>query len=501
MALIGIDLGTTNSLISVLDDNGNSKIVHNKEGKNLTPSVVWIQDKSKKSIKVGEEAKNVIGQEENVYFEFKRSIGTSTRFPFFDSDISSTELSAFVLQKLKNDFESSHEKITDVVITVPANFANEQREATLAAAKIAGLKTQNLINEPTAAALYYVMSDENSEDGVYMVFDFGGGTFDTTIVNVKGTQVDVMASEGLKKCGGADLDNAIIKIIKTKFKDETNEDLDLAKSNFTIADAEEVKISLSSLQEKKVTIIAEGHSKKVLTVTRKELEAEISGLLTQMEITCEAVIDEAKIQKNKLKDIFLAGGSSRVPCVQEMLEKFLGKKPLIKGNPDEAISLGAALYAGLKTDKKNLKTKQKEKIEEIQLQEVAPAFFGTIVLDQNNNEANMNIIKKNENIPCSITESVYTTHDNQEKVSLRITQSPVDEIDPRFVRVIWQGELSLPPGRKAGQEVKITYAYKENGLMNASFIDIASGNKQEVDIAAQSEGTKSDIDINDFIVE
>jgi len=501
MALIGIDLGTTNSLMSMLDDSGNSKIVHNKEGKNLTPSVVWIQDQNKKSIKVGEEAKNVIGQEENVFFEFKRTIGSPKRYPFFDSDVSSTELSAFVLQKLKNDFESSHGKITDCVITVPANFANEQREATLAAAKIAGLNTKNLVNEPTAAALYYVMSDNEDSDGVYMVFDFGGGTFDTTIVNVKGTNIDVMASEGLKKCGGADLDEAIIKIIQKKFKEETGEDLDLSKSNFSTAEAEEVKISLSNLDEKKVTIMAEGQPKKIITVTRKEFESEISGLLTQMQSVCEIVLEEAKIDRSRLKEIFLAGGSSRVPCVQSMLEKFLGRKPKLKGNPDEAISQGAAIYAGLKTDKSNLKAKQSEKIEEVKLQEVAPAFFGTIALDANNNYINVILIKKNENIPCSVTESLYTIHENQEALALRITQSPVDETDPRFVRTIWEGELKLPGGRPPQQEVKITYAYKENGLMNASFEDVGSGNKQEVDITAQSEGASSDIDINDFIVE
>ena len=220
-----------------------------------------------------------------------------------------------------------------------------------------------------------------------------------------------------------------------------------------------------------------------------------------MQSVCEIVLEEAKIDRSRLKEIFLAGGSSRVPCVQSMLEKFLGRKPKLKGNPDEAISQGAAIYAGLKTDKSNLKAKQSEKIEEVKLQEVAPAFFGTIALDANNNYINVILIKKNENIPCSVTESLYTIHENQEALALRITQSPVDETDPRFVRTIWEGELKLPGGRPPQQEVKITYAYKENGLMNASFEDVGSGNKQEVDITAQSEGASSDIDINDFIVE
>ena len=501
MAIIGIDLGTTNSLMSIFDESGSAKVIHNKEGKNLTPSVVWIQDKSKKFIKVGEEAKNVIGQEENVYPEFKREMGKATRYPFFDSDISPTELSAFILQKLKNDFELTHGKITTVVITVPANYANEQREATLAAAKIAGFKTQLLINEPTAAALHYAYSDGNDSNGTYMVFDLGGGTFDVSVVHVKGSDIEILASEGLQKCGGADFDKAILKIISKKFKEEFNEELDLGKSNFTIADAEEIKISLSALTEKKVTIVAEGHPKKVFTITRKEFEAEIGGLLTQMNMTCDNILVECEREKSKIQEIFLAGGSSRIPCVQDMLEEFLGKKPKLKGNPDEAISLGAAIYAGLKADKATLKAKQKDSISDVKLQEISPAFFGTISLNEQNKNSNSILINKNEKIPCSVTDSFYTMNDNQTAIHLTITQSPVEESDPRFVRTIWEGELKVPGDRPKGQEVQVTFAYQENGLMSATFLDVASGLKQAVDITAQSEGAKSNINIDDFVVE
>ncbi|MDG1097139.1 MAG: Hsp70 family protein [Methylophilaceae bacterium] len=500
MAILGIDLGTTNSLMSIFDDSGIAKIVHNKEGRNLTPSVAWIQDKDKKSIKVGDEAKNVIGQEHNVYFEFKREMGKSTRYPFFDVDISATELSAFVLQKLKKDFEAMHGDVETVVITVPANFANEQREATLAAAKIAGFKTQLLINEPTAAALHYAYSDSEDDNGTYMVFDFGGGTFDVSIVKVNGSNVEVVGSDGLQKCGGADLDKAVLKVISMKFNEECNAELDLSKSNFSISNAEEIKISLSSLNEKKVSIISEGYPKKTFTITRNEFEAEIGGILTQMRMVCENILVDCNLDTSQIKEIFLAGGSSRIPCVQSMLEDFFGRKPKLKGNPDEAISLGAALYAGIKSDKSKLKTPQKDLVAKLSLQEVSPAYFGMISLNDSK-LVNSVLIKKNEKIPCSVTESFYTVTDDQDSVNLRITQSPVDENDPRFVRTIWEGSLSVPKGRPAGQEVKVTYAYQENGLMSATFIDISSGQQQAVDITAQSEGAKSDININDFIVD
>lgn len=502
MAIIGIDLGTTNSLASVLDNSGNPKIIHNSEGSNLTPSVVWIQDDKKKSLKVGIEAKNVRGLEDNVYDLFKRTIGTSKRWPFYNSDISSTELSAFVLQKIKNDVEKAHGKITECVITVPTNFKNEQREATLAAAKIAGIKTNNLINEPTAAALFYVLSDDQHGDGIYLVFDFGGGTFDATVVKVKGEKVDVLSSEGLQKCGGSDLDDIIVKIVKEKFKDEVGEDLDLSKSNFTIEDAEAIKISLSTLEEKKFSLMAEGHAKLNLIISKQEFETKLSNYLMQMQDACESAIDSAKIKKSDINAVFLAGGSSRVPAVSDMLEKYFEKKPIMKGNPDEAIALGASMYAGLKTKKTNLNPEQNKKIENISLQEISPAHFGTVIFNsQAGKEENMTIIKKNEKIPCAVTEPVYTLSDNQTKVDLKITQSAVEETDPRFVRIIWQGALDLPEGRPRGQEIKITYAYQENGLMHASFEDVASGKKQEVDITAQSEGTQSEINIDDFIVE
>lgn len=502
MAIIGIDLGTTNSLASVLDDSGNAKIIHNSEGSNLTPSVVWIQDNKKKLLKVGAEAKSLRQQEQNVYFEFKRVIGTSTRYPFFDSDISPTELSAFVLQKLKNDIEKNCGKITECVISVPTNFKNEQREATLAAAKIAGINTEKLINEPTAAALYYVLSDNDHGDGTYLVFDFGGGTFDATALKVKGEKVDVLSSEGLQKCGGADLDEIILNLVKEKFKEETKDDLDLDKSNFTIEDAEAIKISLTTLDEKKISIMSEGYPKLNITITRKEFEAKLSSYLMKMQDTCEAALDAAKLKVQDVKAVFLAGGSSRIPAVQIMLENYFGKKPVMKGNPDEAIALGACLYAGLKTNKTNLNPNQNKKIENVSLQEIAPANFGTIIFNSGENkEENFTIIKKNTNIPCSVTESVYTLVDNQTKLNLTITQSAVEETDPRFVRIIWKNDLELPDGRPKGQEIKITYSYQENGLMNASFEDVASGKKQEVDITAQSEGTQTDIDINDFIVE
>jgi molecular chaperone DnaK len=502
MGIVGIDLGTTNSSIAEFDDSGNVRVIHNVEGKNITPSVVWITDSDKKTIKVGDEAKNVIGIEQNVYFEFKREIGKPTRYSFFDTDISPTDLSAFVLQKLKSDYENTYNTIDTVVITVPANFANEQREATLTAARIAGFKTQLLVNEPTAAALYYTYSDNKLGDGSYMVFDLGGGTFDVSIVNVNGNDIVVLSSEGLQKCGGADFDNAIIEIIKEKFQSIHNTELDLSKSNISVSTAESLKMSLSSLKEKKINIMCEGFPSTEIVLTRNEFEKKISTYLTQMKAVCENALADCDKSINDISNIFLAGGSSRIPAVQEMLEKFHKKKPLLKGNPDEAISLGAAIYAGLKTDNNQKTDSQASRLQTVNLQEISPAYFGFIAISTSElKEINSIIINKNVQIPCSVTESFFTINDNQTEVTLTITQSPVEETDPRFVRKIWEGILTVPENRPAGQQIDVTFSYLENGLMNASFVDIASNKKQEVDITAQSEGSDATIDIDDFLIE
>ena len=216
---------------------------------------------------------------------------------------------------------------------------------------------------------------------------------------------------------------------------------------------------------------------------------------------CETVLVEAKIKKDQVTEIFLAGGSSRVPIVQEVLKKFFNKKPLAYGNPDEAIALGAAIYAGYKANKKVLKPEQQKAVSKIKFQEVAPAYFGTISQSNNQQEQNSIIINKNEKIPCSKTNSFYTVYDNQDSVKLTITQSPVQETDPRFVRIIWSGTLDLPPNRTQGQELKFTYSYLENGVMKAEFLDVQSGKKVEVDIAAQSEGAETSINIDDYLVE
>lgn len=505
MAIIGIDLGTTNSLVAELDNTGRPRIVHNREGVNVTPSVVHYQSGGKAT--VGQEAKSVIGIETDVFYEFKRDMGTSATYKSSRGSVTPTDLSALVLRRLKDDFESSVGKATAVVVTVPANFRNEAREATLAAAREAGLSTDILLNEPTAAALYYANVSGLQLDGHYVVFDLGGGTLDVSVIKAKGNDVEVLASEGLQKLGGKDFDQKLLEIVARKFKASTGIEFNEFDFGFSKNDAEEVKKSLSNVKEKKIQLFGQGIKPTSITVSREEFEEAISGLIAQTELLCETAMAEAGLNPSDIKEIFLAGGSSRIPLVKTTASKFFGREALMSGNPDEAIALGAAIYAGFKADKQHLNPLQTQAVSGIAFQEIAPAYFGTLTIDSEKKaigiaaRRNNVIIEKNAKIPCSKTESFYTVSDNQTAVNCTITQAPTNEIDPRFVRVIWEGSLELPAGRPAGQEISVTYSYSENGTMSAVFLDVASSKKTEVDIAAQGDGAQTTIDINQFIVE
>jgi molecular chaperone DnaK len=499
MAIIGIDLGTTNSLVAQLDNLGRPQIVHNSDGSNLTPSVVCIDSANR--VIVGQEAKSNIGFEKNVFTAFKRKMGSKETYECNGKSLSPTDLSTFILKKLKQDYEQVVGAADSVVITVPANFRNEAREATLAAAREAGLSTDMLLNEPTAAALCYAQHLGRSLDGTYVVYDLGGGTLDVSVIKAKGHDIEVLSSHGLQELGGIDFDKRIWDLVGKKFKDRFQRDFTDAY-NFTMLDAEDVKRALSTVSEKKIKLMGPDIPPTVLSVSRLEFEEAISSLIAQTEMLCETALAEAKTTPGQITDIFLAGGSSRVPMVRRMLSQFFRKEPLLIGNPDEAIALGAAIYAGYKTDTENLNPLQKSAVAGMKFQEIAPHYFGTIFYSSEAGRLmNSIIINKNEKIPCFKTESFYTISENQTEVECRITQSPQPEKDPRFVRILWTGSLALPPNRPANQEIQITYSYSENGTMHAIFKDVATGKITEVDIAGQSEGGATSINIDDFIVE
>jgi molecular chaperone DnaK len=499
---VGIDLGTTFSAVGQIDDTGRPVIVRNKDGKNITPSVVSFSGSD--SVLVGEEARKTLGlRHTNTFGRFKREMGTSTTYEALGETYTPTALSSFVLKKLKEETEAAIGPIDGAIVTIPANFANEAREATMEAAKIAGLDIKHIINEPTAAALFYAYESEKQLGGVYAVYDLGGGTFDVSIVRLSGQDVDLMATEGLQKLGGDDFDETLRKIAKAKYAEATGGELD--DESFAKNDAEELKISLSSRDKVEVRLRADA-GKAMITITREEFEEAISSLITSTVMLCETAMSDAGVTPSEVQGVFLAGGSTRLPAVLESVRRVFEQEPQKSGNVDEVVALGAALYAAHKADDSKLNSMQRQSVAQISLAEITSNFFGTIHIGHNqargeNALQNSVLIKKGDKIPCSVTETFYTMHEGQEAVNCRVTQSKSPERDPKFVREVWAGELRLPPGRPENQEIEVTFSYDENGIMRCAFVDKASGQEKTVDLNVTEASESGDQGVERFRVE
>ena len=500
--IVGIDLGTTFSAIARMTEGGKPEIVPDFDGNNIVPSVVeFLGDKK---FVVGHEAKDNIGlNDENIAKEVKRDMGEDKTYEFFGETHTPISISALILKKLKTDFESNSKygAITSVVVTVPANFTNNAREATKKAAEMAGLNLEYTINEPTAAALAYAAESGSELKGTYVIYDLGGGTFDCTIAKIDGQSIDIKTSMGVAQLGGKDFDKAIINIVAEKYKAETGNELD--EKLFTTNHAEDVKKKLSRKDNASArNLDALG---TVIKVTKEEFETATSNLIAQAEIAVENALENTGDKPSDITDVILVGGSSRMPMVKDSLTKIFGKEPQMFGNPDELVALGAALYAAYKSDSEDLNPLQRQSIAKMGLTEAAPFYFGTIYKDTETDQNYVQtVIKKDAAIPCEFTEKGYTIVDNQVAVNCSVTQCSEDIKDPEIVDIIWEGLLDLPEGRKAGQEITTTYGYKEDGTMTCVFKDVSSGNVVDVDLRigqGEVSSVEDDIDLDEFEVE
>ena len=505
--IIGIDLGTTNSVIAYLDSLGKPKIQTSPEGDHLTPSVVAFEDKH--VVVVGEEAKKMMQVKvENVFSEFKREMGSDYVYKLDEKKYSAAELSSLVLKKLIKNTENSLGSVDEIVITIPANFSNEAREDTIKAGKLAGYDVKYIINEPTAAAIYYAR-EQNLQSGTYGVYDFGGGTFDVSIVEINQDSVEVITSSGVNKLGGKDLDEKLMEIIASKFKAQTKETLRIGTVHELAVTVEDTKKTLSSRESAPVSIFGGTSGRTNFEVTRKEFEKAISVFITQAEMLCEQALDDAGKSVNEITDVFLVGGSTRIPAIIESVGKLFAKEPKSIANPDEVVALGAALYAGFQY-KDLLNAQQQSELDTMSLQEVTNHYFGTFVVDGSARQGSYKndiVIAKNSVLPCSVTKIYQTYTANQTSVSCEVTQSAAPETDPKFVKIVWEGELALPDGRPAGQPIEVTYNYDINQVMHCLFKDVETNkivevnlnSKGESDQTSEIEAVKEDID--SFLIE
>ena len=493
--VIGIDLGTTFSAIASLDDLGNPEVLASiEDNRKITASAIYIEGKN---VIVGDKALNYIKDEpKKVILQTKREMENDVVYSIDqgkwtnDNDLvdayTPAQVSALILKKLK-DYTTDVKK---AVITVPAMFAEKARQATLDAAKMADIEVIELINEPTAAVLHYASLPGVEVGGRVMIFDLGGGTFDVTFAEVKNKKVDVLTSRGDKYLGGKDFDWEIAKLIKKKYHDIHKVDIDIENNKEYIQKAEEVK-KILSVKNKASTNIDGPKGLQQIEITQEEFEESIQTYIEKIKMLIEEAMDASGMKPSRINQTLLVGGSTRIPIITKVLTKIMGKPPIKGVNVDEAVVCGAAIYAGLKTEKKKLSTEQQEALKDVNLTDVCNFYMGTLayVTDPLTNRkvvANTIIIDRDAKLPVSVTKRYTTIVEGQEQLECSVTQSEGPEENKECVNVIHNEMLNLPKGRPANQPIDITYSYDESGKMHCMFTDVESGNSHEIELTPES---------------
>ena len=478
---VGIDLGTSTSALAHIREDGNPEIVPNSDGERLTPSVVFF-DQFEGVKLVGSAAKDG-GDPQRTVHHVKRHMGDPDYYVEIDGQQwTPTEISALILSKLRIDCSRIIGEIKDAVITVPSTFNELAREATVAACKLAGLNVTQIVNEPTAAAVYYAHSKNVS--GRIMVYDLGGGTLDITILEIEGDDVDILLSEGARHLGGYDFDQVVIEMIAEDYRKSKGRELDMSgyQKRRLLTVSEDAKKMLSKLNVVSETFGTERDGIVRVELTREAFEDAIQRLLTRTVMLVEQALGALELEPREIDHVVLVGGSTRIPKINQLLEKQFGKAPLSCGNVDECVALGAALFA-----------KRAKRVSE-----VCNHSYGTLALieDAASGEVkvqNSVVIPKNTPIPCSMSQVYMTSEDNEQLIEVEITQG--EDSDPKYVDVIGRITLEVPPNRPAGCEVTVTYSYDESQRVRAEVHDAVSGLKREVAIDYVGRGVLSEEEI------
>jgi molecular chaperone DnaK len=492
MKLIGIDLGTTNSAIALVNEFGKAEIIPNKEGERITPSVVLFDDDQ---IIVGSIAKqSSVAEPDRTVSSIKSQMGSSDfKFVYKQNEYKPEDISAMIIRKLIEDAESYlNDKITDVVITVPAYFNDHQRKATIDAGKISGINVTQIINEPTAAALTYGL-DKNINQKI-MVYDLGGGTSDVTIMKVNNSDFDVLASDGDRQLGGNNFDEKLMIYLNDKFKQQ--HEIDLFDDPVLLQDlrlkSENAKKVLTTKLSTTLYISAKGKSARI-TVTRKLFSDLIADFITRTELLINAVMTDAGLEWKDVDQILMVGGSTRIPAVHDMILRVTGKNPSTRVNPDEAVALGAAIQAGVtcaKDQNEPVNDMVRMKYGAINVSDVTAHSFGAITLDEFDNKRNAIIIPKNSKIPVRKSQIFYTSSANQTQVKMVVIQG--EDPDPEFCTTIGTTTLDFPP-KPENSPVIFNYEYDINGIIHATAKDPDTGKKSEIQIAREGSLTNEQI--------
>ncbi len=512
--ILGIDLGTTNSAMSIIE-GGKPVILENKEGARTTPSIIAVAKSGERLVGLLAKRQAVINPD-NTLFSIKRLIGRrfsdaeiqndiktlpykinqageGVKIKLGDKDYSPQEISAMILQKLKADAEEKlGEKIEEAVITVPAYFDDAQRQATKDAGEIAGLKVRRIINEPTAAAFAYGF-DKNKDQKI-VVYDLGGGTFDVSVLDIgydaetKQSTVEVKSTNGDTHLGGDDFDQKIIHFIIDEFKKDQG--IDLANDKTALQrlkeSAEKAKIELSTSMETEInqpfiTTDATGPKHLVMKITRAKLEELVGELVDKTMIPCQKALDDAGLKKEDINEVVLVGGMTRMPYVQKKVEEFFGKKPNITVNPDEVVAMGAAIQAGQFEGSMGSK--------EVLLLDITPLTLGIETLGG----VMTPLIEKNTTIPTAKSQIFSTAADSQTSVEIHILQGErqLAQDNKTLGRFILSG---IPPAPRGVPQVEVSFDIDANGILNVKAVDKATGTEQKITITASSGLSKEEIE-------
>ncbi len=483
--VIGIDLGTTNSCVAVME-GGEPVVIANAEGDRTTPSVVGFTKDGDRL--VGKTAKRqAVANHDRTISSIKRDMGTDKKVKIGDKSYSPQEVSAMILTKLKTDAEAFlGQKITQAVITVPAYFSDAQRQATKDAGKIAGLEVLRIINEPTAAALAYGLDKEENKNQKILIYDLGGGTFDVSILEIGDGVFEVLATAGNNRLGGDDFDNKIIQFILEDFKSKTNIDLssDSTAMQRIKEAAENAKITLSNATTTNINIpfitMADNVAQHIdVDLSRAKFEAMTKDLIDKTMQPLRQAINDAGIKTSDIAKVILVGGSTRIPAVVNAVKEVTGKEPFKGINPDECVAIGAAIQAGVLVGE----------VKDVLLLDVTPLTLGIETLGG----ISTPIIERNTTIPTSKSQIFSTAADNQTAVDIHVVQGERSMAADN--KTLGRFQLDgIAPARRGIPQIEVTFDIDANGIVNVKAVDKATGKAQSVTITASSNLSKDDID-------